>query len=95
MPKLPTIRIFPKINQGRLTHDTENTDKISQVWSTPPTAGWHQVVGIRKHNKASRGARGLREQRQKLLKNTYRGAAFASGCSGSKKITTGLERVVR
>lgn len=84
MSKLPSIRIFPKINQGRLTHDTENTDLIGQIWSTRSTAGWHQVVSIRKRNKGSRGVSRLREQGQNQLKNAYREAAFDSGCSRGK-----------
>lgn len=77
MPKAPSISIFPTINQERLTHSTENADKMGEIWSTPSTAGWHQVVSIRKCDKSSRGVSRLREQKQKLLKNTYGGAGEA------------------
>lgn len=70
VPKLPSIRIFPKINQGRLTHDTGNTNKINQVWSTTSTAGRHQAARIRNCNKGSRGVSRLGEQRQNQQKIT-------------------------
>lgn len=70
-----------KKNQERLTHSTENTDKMGHIWSTAPTAGWHQAVSTTKCKKGSRGVSRL----QKPLKNTYGGAVFDSGCSGGKK----------